>query len=254
MKKLLIALLSLSCILTAVPAQADDAQDAQIKKLIAQLGDADAKTRDAATGQLLMIGKPALPQLQEALNHKNPEVKSRAEKIIQAIEPPPPAPAAQPAAVGAIPLMPLAPLAGGAPRGLAGGIVGALQNVVNALNDRNAQIEQVLNQAAGIGGAQEAPLPAPPQATEVPTIDLLDGFGLKLGDTGDGLRVTDLKQNTPADKIGLAVGDIIVKCNGKELKKLDEARKIFTELDKSKPLRLEVTRRGEPLTLTLPPP
>lgn len=58
----------------------------EIKKLIAQLGDDDYKTRDAAAQRLRAIGKPALPALKEALNHPDPEVVARAQTLIKRLE------------------------------------------------------------------------------------------------------------------------------------------------------------------------
>jgi hypothetical protein len=75
-------------ILTSPRARAADqpASPDEIKKLIAQLGDDDYKTRDAAAQRLRAIGKPAVPALQEALNNADPEVVARAQTLIKRLE------------------------------------------------------------------------------------------------------------------------------------------------------------------------
>jgi hypothetical protein len=58
----------------------------EIKALIEKLGDDDFKARESATEKLINIGKKAFPYLEEAKGHKDPEVKSRAEYIIEEIK------------------------------------------------------------------------------------------------------------------------------------------------------------------------
>jgi WD40 repeat protein len=67
----------------AVRGQALD--DTEIQRLITQLGSEDFAQREAASRRLEAIGEPALPALYGATASKDPEVRRRAEQIIQAI-------------------------------------------------------------------------------------------------------------------------------------------------------------------------
>ena len=61
---------------------------ADVPALVRQLGDADFRTREAATKRLREIGKPAAPALREALTGDDPEVSSRADSLLRQIERP----------------------------------------------------------------------------------------------------------------------------------------------------------------------
>jgi membrane-associated protease RseP (regulator of RpoE activity) len=103
------------------------------------------------------------------------------------------------------------------------------------------------------GGGPAIPVPAvPPQGDT--SLDLLDGFGARLGETADGVRVTDLKANSPADRLGLLVGDIINKINGRQVAKLEDARALLAGEAANKVTEAEVTRKQQTLTLTAPKP
>jgi WD40 repeat protein len=70
-------------VLPFVPVVADDPDDAEIARLVKQLGSTDFRTREAATKRLKEIGQPALDALGEA---KAPlEARRRAEQISDAI-------------------------------------------------------------------------------------------------------------------------------------------------------------------------
>lgn len=56
---------------------------ATITKLIEQLGSAFFEEREAAAKELRGIGKPAIPMLESAQNHKSAEVRSRAAAILR---------------------------------------------------------------------------------------------------------------------------------------------------------------------------
>jgi len=82
--------------------------------------------------------------------------------------------------------------------------------------------------------------------------DMLDTFGAKLAEAEGGLRCTDVKVGTPADKLGLHVGDLVTKVAGRDATKLDDVKDFLLKLDPAKPLKVEVTRKGESHTLTAP--
>ncbi len=57
----------------------------EINKLIVDLGNDEWSIREKATKSLIEIGKPAVPALEKALDHKDPEVRLRAKIILDEI-------------------------------------------------------------------------------------------------------------------------------------------------------------------------
>jgi hypothetical protein len=71
----------------------------EMKRWIAQFGSARFKDREQATQELSQLGKSALPSLKEATHSPDPEVRRRAQQLVEQIEPPPvrsPAPRVEP--------------------------------------------------------------------------------------------------------------------------------------------------------------
>ena len=68
--------------------QSPSPEATDIPALVGQLGDADFRTREAATKKLREIGKPAAPALRDALAGDDPEVCSRADSLLRQIERP----------------------------------------------------------------------------------------------------------------------------------------------------------------------
>src|SRR5262245_43843330 len=71
-----------------LPAAAPPAgpSSAEVARLIGQLGDDDFDVREAATKALETIGEPAYEALRKAAREKDPEVRRRAERVVQTIE------------------------------------------------------------------------------------------------------------------------------------------------------------------------
>ena len=67
----------LAIVLAAAPAEAPDAE-----RLAAQLGSASWAEREAAAQKLLALGRAAVPQLKQALESQDPEVRRRARQLI----------------------------------------------------------------------------------------------------------------------------------------------------------------------------
>jgi hypothetical protein len=65
--------------------EADKELQKKIDELIDKLGDFDWEAREAATKELIKIGRPAIPRLEEALKASDAEVKWRAEHILKEI-------------------------------------------------------------------------------------------------------------------------------------------------------------------------
>jgi Tol biopolymer transport system component len=71
---------------TGVPARAATPDAGEIQRLIAQLGSDEFAQRDAASRRLETIGEPAMTALDEAATtSEDPEVRRRAEQLVQAI-------------------------------------------------------------------------------------------------------------------------------------------------------------------------
>jgi hypothetical protein len=88
------------------PTAKQDPTDADLQKLIVQLGSDDYDAREQAARRLRQIGKRALPQLKEALNSPDAEIVNRVRLLITRIEAravPGPNPNADPFAGGAVP-------------------------------------------------------------------------------------------------------------------------------------------------------
>ena len=66
------------------PAPADLRE--KVARLIKELGDNEWSVREAASKELVAIGKPALAALKEALKSKDPEVAMRAREAVEKIE------------------------------------------------------------------------------------------------------------------------------------------------------------------------
>ena len=60
--------------------------DAEIADLVAKLGSQQFNEREAATRQLQKVGQAALPQLREATQSKDREIRIRAEQLVKAME------------------------------------------------------------------------------------------------------------------------------------------------------------------------
>jgi hypothetical protein len=122
---LAVAIVTLACV--SVVSATDNEK---IGALIKQLGDADWNKRVEATDQLKKIGKPALPQLEEAAKGKDDEIAARARFLIRHITN---GPEVQP------------PAAGGGPGAMIGNIGGG------GGGDINAMLQQMMG---GMGGGQ----------------------------------------------------------------------------------------------------
>jgi S1-C subfamily serine protease len=130
---------------------------------------------------------------------------------------------------------------------MGGGNLGAMM--------QNPQIQQMLQQllanGGGLGGARQGGLarnaPAPPPAAAMST-DLTATFGVRVGDANGGVRVVDVKANTPAANAGLKTGDLIVAVNGRQVASGDELKDALTASGAT--VKLDVQRRGDVITLS----
>jgi general secretion pathway protein C len=65
----------------------------------------------------------------------------------------------------------------------------------------------------------------------------------------DGYRLSAIRRNTLADKLGIKNGDVIHSVNGKSLNSMSAAMDAYQTLTSENEFSFEVTRRGEKLSL-----
>ena len=79
-------------------------------------------------------------------------------------------------------------------------------------------------------------------------------LGFRLAVDGDSLSVRRLAADSAAAKAGLKDRDIVLGFNGREVKQpLDDRRLLYRHVGDT-PLKLEIRRDGEPLSLAFTPP
>jgi S1-C subfamily serine protease len=115
---------------------------------------------------------------------------------------------------------------------------------------RASRVYRAINAEVNPPISRQVELPKPPADTSV---NLLDGFGVKLGESDEGVRVVDVKKNSRAARAQLQGGDIIVSIAGRQTRSLVAVEEALTKAEADKPLTIEVERRGEWVTLTAPP-
>jgi hypothetical protein len=131
--------------------------------------------------------------------------------------------------------------------GQLGGNLGALLNNPQVLQ----MAQQRLAGQGGLGPRRGAPLarnaPAPAPAAALST-DLTATFGVRVSDANGGVRVVDVKPNTPASNAGLKAGDLIVSVNGRQVASGDELKGALAASGQT--VNLDVQRRGDLITLS----
>lgn len=102
--------------------------------------------------------------------------------------------------------------------------------------------------------------PESPGPMQRPYWESFPRSGFRLGvvlsdDNGDakGVAIEKILPDSPADKAGLKVGDILVRIDGQKIQTSRDVREMLRDLDSSKELQVEALRNGQPLTLTVTP-
>jgi S1-C subfamily serine protease len=74
--------------------------------------------------------------------------------------------------------------------------------------------------------------------------------------TVKGVVVAELAQgiDSRALQAGLIPGDVMIRIDGREVTNLSELYTLSTKFDIARPLMLDILRRGQPLSLLVPPP
>ena len=78
-------------------------------------------------------------------------------------------------------------------------------------------------------------------------------LGLKIQDTedGNGVKVIDVDNNSPADKAGLKKDDIITEVGGKKIKNTDEARDQLQENAEKAAYNIKAKRNGNEMNFDI---
>ena len=64
-------------------------------------------------------------------------------------------------------------------------------------------------------------------------------------DEGEGLMISDVIKNSPADKAGLKVGDVIIRADGERVEKIKSLVEKIQDKDKGDKIEIEVIRDGK---------
>lgn len=85
---------------------------------------------------------------------------------------------------------------------------------------------------------------------ELQTVDqeIAEGFNLS---KAEGVLITSIAKNSPAEKAGLQTGDIILELNGKPIKSRDTFRNQISMMDPGSDAKLKVLRKGNILNLSV---
>jgi hypothetical protein len=203
----------------------------RIKALIAQYLDKDRKRSEDAKIELWNIGKLALPQLKEAEKTSNRVHQQKLATLIGKIE-------------------------GTEDKHGLGPRIGAMLDQLGQIQ-RPPVIQQNTGQGQRNFNHQVIPLgpnanrPQQPAGPDHST-NLMNSFGCRLIEAADGMRVIEIKAGSPAANAGLAAGDLITAANGREIKTPADAKEHLSA-GQGKDIKLEVTRKGESLTMTVAP-
>ncbi|OCB00734.1 S1C family serine protease [Clostridium beijerinckii] len=79
----------------------------------------------------------------------------------------------------------------------------------------------------------------------------IDSATAKKYDLVEGIYVSSVEEYSPAEKGGLKIGDIIVKCDGKEAKKFDELKTIKESKNAGDTMKIEVIRDKKTVDLSV---
>jgi S1-C subfamily serine protease len=79
------------------------------------------------------------------------------------------------------------------------------------------------------------------------------GLGLKVTDAkdGPGAYVGGVRQDSPGDRAGIAIGDTVVELSGRAISSVDDLEQIAARRPAGQPTSVTVLRDGERVTLIL---
>lgn len=85
---------------------------------------------------------------------------------------------------------------------------------------------------------------------ELQTVDKEIAEGFNLSKT-EGVLITSVAKNSPAEKAGLQTGDIILELNGKPIKSRDTFRNQISMMDPGSEAKLKVIRKGKTINMSV---
>jgi len=80
------------------------------------------------------------------------------------------------------------------------------------------------------------------------------GFSIADNEDGDGVKITDIKTESNAEKAGLKKDDLVTEINGTTVKNTDELKKQLAESKDKTDISLKVLRNGSPQTISVKVP
>lgn len=104
----------------------------------------------------------------------------------------------------------------------------------------------------GPGGGGHGPGCPTTQVGQALSADVLAGHGT-LAKGGTGAQLNTVYPDGPGAKAGLKSGDIVAKCNDQETTCPQGLLKVLSAADPQKPVKLDIERKGKPMTLTVKP-
>ena len=69
----------------------------------------------------------------------------------------------------------------------------------------------------------------------------------------EGLRISDVRADGPADKAGIKGGDVVVNVSGKEVKNIYDYTYVLESLKVGEKVKITVLRKGKKVTLEVVP-
>ncbi len=142
---------------------------------------------------------------------------------------------------------------------------GATQNVSVALGERSAFFEKRMkgkmrdfdNALSFSMPSQDFMLAMPPVDARMPALginaeDLSGQLGSYFGaPDGTGILIREVRSGTAADKAGLKAGDVIVKVDGKAIRKLADLRVVLRDKSDQKTVALGIIRKSAEMSVTV---
>jgi serine protease Do len=90
-----------------------------------------------------------------------------------------------------------------------------------------------------------------------PNVMVLDGRGAQLGasvsDTDTGVRIDDVRENSPAERAGMQEGDIVVEFDGERVRSARQLTRLVQETPDGRAVNVAVLRNGQRQTLKATP-
>jgi predicted metalloprotease with PDZ domain len=218
---IVLVVVTFAATLHAADPKPDPAVEQRVRELIETFNAREYGVYLEARIELVAIGRPAVPLLQKAAKSDDKRIADRAVNTIERIE-----------------------------------RAEYFQKRAEEKAKEAAEKARAMEEGAAAAAARGAGAPEIVQ-TPLPDdmwVDLMDGLGLKLGEFREGPCVTDLRADSPAEKAGILVGDVISGIDGLQVATLEQVRDALTDLARGKALKLEITRKEDTVVISIVQP